>query len=276
MTDAISEIEKAIAPATLPSPNMLLDQLLVQAQGNDAGMMLAKSGLSSRLKKQLVECMLDAELKHHLLTQAAQGAAKWGNYRNGSTPKTVFTPSGELELNIPRVRFATFEPRLIPRYQRHLPGFDDNVLSMYAHGIGTSEIQAHLLALYDTQICRDLIATVTDELLAHTRQWQARTLESTYALVYVDTLRLQIRTEDALKNRGVHLVLGVRFDGQREALGLWLEQTDDAAFWGNVVHGLKSRGLANVPIVIADGLLGLQEAITSVYPQAQFKLLSRS
>ncbi|MCV9986420.1 transposase, partial [Burkholderia pseudomallei] len=159
-------------------PDELIDQLLAQVQGKDAESILGESGLAGQLKKQLAERMLAAELSHHLEAETEQGKA--GNHRNGTSPKTVLTPNGELRLDIPRDRQATFEPQLVGKYQRRLPGFDDHVISMYARGMSVREIQGHLLELYGLQVSPDLISTVTDEVLADVEQWQQRPLEAMY------------------------------------------------------------------------------------------------
>src|SRR6478735_4699788 len=250
-------------------PNELIDQLLAQVQNKDAESILGESGLAGQLKKQLAERMLAAELSQHLTTEANQGKA--GNQRNGTSPKTVITPNGELNLAIPRDRQATFEPQLVAKYQRRLPGFDDNVISMYARGMSVREIRAHLLELYGLEVSPDLISTITDEVLAEVEQWQQRPLEAMYPIVYFDALRLKIRDEGVVKNKAVYLALGIRVDGRKEVLGLWIEQTEGAKFWLKVFNELKNRGLQDVLIAVVDGLRGFPEAIEAVYPQAQIQ-----
>ncbi|MFC0397636.1 IS256 family transposase, partial [Paraburkholderia rhizosphaerae] len=250
-------------------PDEVIDQLLAQVQNKDAESILGESGVAGQLKKQLAERMLAAELSHHLENEAEQGTA--GNHRNGSSPKTVLTPNGELKLDIPRDRQATFEPQLVGKYQRRLPGFDDHVISMYARGMSVREIQGHLLELYGLQVSPDLISTVTDEVLAEVEQWQQRPLEAMYPIVYFDALRLKIRDEGTVKNKAVYLALGIRADGRKEVLGLWIEQTEGAKFWLKVFNELKNRGLHDILIAVVDGLRGFPEAIEAVYPAAQIQ-----
>jgi transposase-like protein len=183
----------------------------------------------------------------------------------------VITPAGEMELNIPRDRLATFEPQLVAKYQRRMPGFDDHVISMYARGMSVREIQGHLQQLYGLSVSPDLISTNTDEVLDEVEQWQQRPLESMYPIVYFDALRLKIRDEGTVKNKAVYLALGVRADGKKEVLGLWIEQTEGAKFWLKVFNELKNRGLDDVLIAVVDGLRGFPEAIEAVYPQAQIQ-----
>jgi len=269
MTDATVTKKSKNPKAPKLFPDELIDQLLAQVQSKDAESILGESGLAGQLKKQLAERMLAAELSHHLETEAEQGKA--GNHRNGTSRKTVLTPNGELTLDIPRDRQATFEPQLVGKYQRRLPGFDDHVISMYARGMSVREIQGHLLELYGLQVSPDLISTVTDEVLADVEQWQQRPLEAMYPIVYFDALRLKIRDEGTVKNKAVYLALGIRADGRKEVLGLWIEQTEGAKFWLKVFNELKNRGLHDILIAVVDGLRGFPEAIEAVYPAAQIQ-----
>lgn len=269
MTEAMTKKTKVQAPKLFPDE--LIDQLLAQVQNKDAESILGESGLAGMLKKQLAERMLAAELTHHLNAQAQQADAKAGNHRNGSSRKTVITPSGALELNIPRDRLATFEPHLVAKHQRRLPGFDDHVIGMYARGMSVREIQAHLLEIYGLEVSPDLISTITDEVLAEVEQWQQRPLEAMYPIVYFDALRLKIRDEGTVRNKAVYLALGIRADGKKEVLGLWIEQTEGAKFWLKVFNELRNRGLNDILIAVVDGLRGFPEAIEAVYPQAQIQ-----
>ena len=270
MTEVMSTTKKT-KKSKVPKlfPDELIDQLLAQVQNRDAESILGESGLAGQLKKRLAERMLAAELTHHLDTETKQGRA--GNHRNGSSPKTVITPSGELDLDIPRDRQATFEPQLVAKYQRRLPGFDDHVISMYARGMSVREIRGHLQELYGLEVSPDLISTITDEVLAEVEQWQQRPLEAMYPIVYLDALRLKIRDEGTVKNKAVYLALGIRADGKKEVLGLWIEQTEGAKFWLKVFNELKNRGLQDILIAVVDGLCGFPEAIEAVYPQAQIQ-----
>lgn len=269
MTDTMtSKSRKTKAKSHRLFPDELIDQLLAQVQNKDAESILGESGLAGQLKKQLAERMLAAELSHHLATEAVQAA---GNHRNGSSSKTVIAPGGELQLDIPRDRLATFEPQRVAKYQRRLPGFDDHVISMYARGMSVREIQAHLLELYGLQVSPDLISTITDEVLAEVGQWQMRPLDAMYPIVYFDALRLKIRDEGTVRNKAVYLALGIRADGCKEVLGLWIEQTEGAKFWLKVFNELRNRGLADILIAVVDGLRGFPEAIEAVYPQAQIQ-----
>src|ERR687884_1492982 len=201
-------------------PDQLLDQLLAGADPKTA---LAKGGLLDELKKALAERALNAEMDYHLDSGEADGR---GNSRNGYGTKTVLTDTGKVELEIPRDRQASFDPQLIARYQRRFPGFDDKIISMYARGMSTREIVGHLRDLYGIDVSPDLISAVTDAVLEEVAAWQARPLETVYPLVFFDALRVKIRDEGLVRNKAVHIALGVRADGSKEILGLWLEQNE--------------------------------------------------
>jgi putative transposase len=209
MTDTPKKARQRKPPG--PFSNELLDQLLAQVTGKDAESLLGESGLIGQLKKQLAERMLAAELSHHLQREAADDGP--GNHRNGASPKTVITPNGALDLNIPRDRLATFEPQLVAKYQRRLPGFNDHVISMYGRGMTVREVQGHLAELYGLEVSAELISTITDEVMAEVAEWQARPLEAMYPIVYFDALRLKIRDEGTVKNKAVYLALGIDATG---------------------------------------------------------------
>src|ERR1700749_829199 len=239
-------------------PDAVLDQLLA---GADPQAVFDPNGLLDALKKALAERVLNAEMDHHLAGEEP------GNRRNGYGKKTVITDTGQIELEVPRDRQARFDPQLIAKYQRRFPGFDDKIISMYARGMSTREIVGHLRDLYRIEVSPDLISAVTDAVLEEVAAWQARPLEPVYPLIFFDALRVKIRNEGLVRNKAVHLALGVRADGTKEILGLWLEQNEGAKFWLRVMNELKNRGVEDVLIAVVDGLKGFPEAITAVFPQ---------
>nr|WP_267133597.1 IS256 family transposase [Skermanella mucosa] len=241
-------------------PDALLDQLLA---GSDAKSAFDPNGLLDGLKKALAERALNAEMDHHLA-----GENEAGNGRNGYGRKTVLTDTGKLELEIPRDRRATFDPQLIAKYQRRFPGFDDKIISMYARGMSVREIVGHLRELYGVEVSPDLISAVTDAVLDEIAAWQARPLEPVYPLVFFDALRVKVRDEGLVRNKAVHVALGVRADGTKEILGLWLEQNEGAKFWLRVLNELRNRGVEDILIAVVDGLKGFPDAIQAVFPQA--------
>jgi putative transposase len=248
-----------MAKSTIPAE--LLDQLLA---GQDPKKLFEQDGLLGELKKALAERMLNAEMEVHLEQDAEQTA---GNHRNGSSPKTVLTDSGKIELSIPRDRHSRFEPQLIAKYQRRFPGFDEKIIALYARGMSTRDIQAHLRELYGTEISPELVSAVTDSVLDEVSAWQNRPLEPVYAIVFFDALRVKIRDEGTVKNKAVYLAVGMRCSGHKEVLGLWIEQTEGAKFWLRVMTELRNRGTQDMLIAVVDGLKGFPEAITAVFPQ---------
>jgi len=244
-------------------PDAVLDQLLAGGDAKDA---FGRDGLLDALKKALAERALGAEMDHHLATGEPDGSA---NSRNGFGSKTVLTDTGKIELEIPRDRLARFDPKLIGKYQRRFPGFDDKVISMYARGMSTREIQGHLQELYGLDVSPDLISTVTDSVLDEIAEWQNRPLERLYPLVFFDAIRVKIRDEGSVKNKAIYVALGVRVDGRKEILGLWIEQNEGAKFWLSVMNEIRRRGTEDILIAIVDGLKGFPEAITTVFSQTR-------
>ncbi|WP_400767056.1 IS256 family transposase [Methylosinus sporium] len=239
-------------------PDALLDQLLAGADPKTA---FDPNGLLDDLKKALAERALNAEMDHHLATGEA------ANSRNGYGRKSVVTDTGKIDLEIPRDRQATFDPQLIAKYQRRFPGFDDKIISMYARGMSTRAIVGHLRELYGVDVSPDLISAVTDAVLDEVAVWQARPLETTYPQVFFDAIRVKIRDEGLVRNKAVHVALGVRADGVKEILGLWLEQNEGAKFWLRVMNELRNRGVEDILIAVVDGLKGFPDAILAVFPE---------
>lgn len=244
----------------------LLDQLLANyAKPED---LLGEEGLFKQLKKALIERALGAELTDHLGYEKGDPAGRGsGNNRNGVSSKTVLTDDGEVEIAVPRDRAGTFEPHLIPKGQTRFEGFDDRILSLYARGMTVREIQGHLTELYGIDVSPDLISRVTDAVLDEVREWQARPLDPVYPIVFFDALRVKIRDEGLVKNKAVYVALAFNANGEKEVLGLWIEQTEGAKFWLKVVNELKTRGVNDILIAVVDGLKGFPEAITTAFPQ---------
>ncbi|GFZ90099.1 putative transposase for insertion sequence element ISRM3-like protein [Elstera cyanobacteriorum] len=180
----------------------------------------------------------------------------------------MLTDSGSMELAIPRDRESRFDPQLLAKYQRRLPGFDDKIISMYARGMSTREIVGHVQESYGVDVSPDLISAMTDAVLDEIAAWQARPLEPVYPLVFFDALRVKIRDEGHVRNKVVHVALGVRGDGTKEILGLWIETNEGAQFWLRIMNDLKNRGVEDILIAVVDGLKGFPDAINAVFPEA--------
>jgi putative transposase len=246
----------------------ILDQILAggSLKPEDLG---GEDGLFRRLKKALLERALGAELTHHLGYEKGDPAGRGtGNSRNGTSSKALLTDDGEIEIEVPRDRAGTFEPVIVAKGQTRFDGFDEKIISLYGRGMTVREIQGHLAELYGTEVSPDLISKVTDAILEEVREWQSRPLETIYPVVFFDALRVKIRDEGMVKNKAVYVVLGITASGEKDVLGLWIEQTEGAKFWLKVMNDLRNRGVADILIAVVDGLKGFPEAINSVFPKA--------
>ena len=218
-----------------------------------------------QLKKAFAEKALNAELSHHL---AEPGEAGVGNHRNGFSKKTLIGEAGRIEIAVPRDRAGSFEPQLIAKYKRRFPGFDEKIISMYARGMTVREIRGHIAELYGVEVSPDLVSTVTDAVLADMEAWRTKPLEAIYPLVFLDALVIKVRSDKVVQNKAVYVAIGVRPDGTKEILGLWIEQTEGAKFWLAVMNEIKERGVADILVAVVDGLKGFPEAIEAVFPKA--------
>lgn len=234
--------------------------------------MFGPDGVFHKLRAALMERMLEGEMTAHLgFERNAVKGYKSGNSRNGHTPKRVLTESGPVEIAVPRDRKGTFEPKLIPKHQRRLDGFDDKVLALYARGMSTREIQGHLQELYGTEVSPELISTITDAVLDEARRWQGRALEEIYPVVFLDALYVSVRDGAVVKKKAVYVALGMTLQGEREVLGLWFQQTEGAKFWLSVLTELKNRGVRDIFYVCCDGLTGFPQAVAAAFPLAIFQ-----
>jgi putative transposase len=240
----------------------LLDQLLA---GHDPSDVFAKDGLLDDLKKALSERILNAGLDEHLDDEREADGP--GNRRNGHSKKTALTGTSKMTLSIPRDRGGTFDPKLIAKYQRRLPDFDDKIISMYARGMTVREIRGHLEELYGIDVSPDLISAITGAVLEEVAEWQNRPLDACFPLVFFEAIRVKIRDEGFVRNKAVYIALGIPADGSKEILGIWIEQTEGAEFWLRVMNELKNRGVGDILIAVVDGLKGFPEAISAVFPQ---------
>jgi putative transposase len=254
-----------------PDPtDKLLDELL---KGKKPEEILGEKGLLDELTKRLVERALEGEMTDHLGYPSHHPAGKnTGNSRNGKTHKTVQGKHGEMDISVPRDRNGQFEPQLVKKRQRRLPGFDDKVIALYARGMTTREIQGHLHELYGVEVSPTLISNVTDSVLEDVKEWQNRPLDAVYPIVYLDAIHLKLRTEGRVQNQAVYLALGVNMDGYKELMGLWVGESEGSKFWLNVLTELKNRGVQDILIACVDGLKGFPDAIESVYPKTEIQL----
>jgi len=234
---------------------------------------VGESGLLKQLTKAILERALESELTHQLgYSKNSPEGINSGNSRNGKGSKTVKTDHGELTISTPRDRNSQFDPQIIKKGQRRFTGFDDKILSMYARGMTTRDIQSHLQDIYGVEVSADLVSTVTDSVLEEVREWQNRPLEALYPIVYFDAVRLKVRDEGQVMNKAAYLAIGVGLDGLKDVLGIWLEKTEGAKFWLKVITELQNRGVRDILIACVDGLKGFPEALESVYPKTEVQL----
>jgi putative transposase len=249
----------------------LLDKLIEGYQKPED--LIGENGLLKQLTKALLERALEAELTHHLGYEKHDAAGRGsGNSRNGTSRKALKGDFGELELEVPRDRESEFEPKIVGKHQRRFDGFDDKILSMYARGMTTREIQGHLKEIYAVEISPSLISEVTDAVVEEVQQWQSRPLEPLYPIVYLDALFVKMRHEGRVENRAVYLAVGVRMDGFKDVLGLWTADTEGPKFWLSVATELRNRGVQDIFIACVDGLKGFPEAIETLFPKTQVQL----
>lgn len=248
----------------------VLDEMV---RGKTPEEILGEEGLIRDLTKRLVERALEGELTAHLgYDKHAVAGRNGGNSRNGKNRKRVKTDRTELEIEVPRDRAGSFEPRLVRKRQRRLAGFDDKVLALYARGMTTREIQGHLKDLYGVKVSPTLISAVTDSVMEDVQAWQARPLEVFYPIVYLDAIHLKMRSSGHVQSCAVYVALALNQDGHKELLGLWVGEAEGAKFWLSVLTELRNRGLQDILIAAVDGLKGFPEAIAAVYPQTQVQL----
>jgi putative transposase len=261
------EEEAAERLADLVSPQAI-DWMLADA--DRAGMPVdGPGGLLGQLTKTVLERALGAELDDHLGYVKGDPAGNGsGNSRNGSYAKTVTTTAGPVRIEVPRDRSSSFEPKIVPKGRRRLGQVDDMILSLYARGMTTRDIQAHLAEVYGAEVSPALVSRVTDVVHEEITAWQTRPLDLVYPILYIDALVIKVRDAGVVDNKAAHLVIGVDTDGFKHVLGIWIAAAEGARFWGSVLAELRNRGIRDALIVCCDGLGGLPEAIEATWPKA--------
>jgi putative transposase len=254
-------------------PRLVTDDLarrLVEQAREEGLEITGNSGLLQQMMKAVLEAALNEELTDHLGYELGDVAGRGsGNSRNGTTPKTLLTESGPVQLDTPRDRAGTFEPQIVRKGQRRLDGIDKIVLGLYAKGMTVRDIQAHLVEIYGVEVSGDLISKITDAVHAEVAEWQMRPLDRVYPVIFLDALICKVRDGGSVRNKAAHLAVGVDVDGRKQVLGIWIETTEGAKFWLRVMNELKARGVEDTLIVVCDGLVGLPEAINAVWPAAK-------
>lgn len=266
MTITESEMKQVPGPVI---DEATLDRLMAQI---DAGglELLGPDGVLTELTSRIMNRAMQTELTDHLGYEAGDPAGRGsGNNRNGTSPKTVLTDVGAVPVQVPRDRNGEFEPKLIPKHQRRLNGFNDIVISLVARGMSTRDVQAHIADAYQVEISAELVSKITDAVLPELRAWQSRPLDSMYPIVYLDAIVVKVRADSHVVNRPVYIAMGIDLDGAKHVLGLWLGNGGEGAkFWLGTLTEIRNRGVGDVCIVCCDGLTGFPEAIEAVWPQA--------
>jgi putative transposase len=257
------------------NPHLTQDKLDLLAQIPNDVIELISSGVKTQsdlqamilgLKSRIIESALNGEMNHHLANPLETTSF---NRRNGYTGKTVKTDNGDLNINVPRDRAAEFEPLLVQKYKRRLEGIDDAVLALYSRGMSMRDIRATIGELYHQDLSEELISSITDTVNDEVKEWQNRPLEHRYPILYLDCIVIKVQENKSIINKSVYLALGLRTDGVKELLGLWIAQNEGAKFWLNVLTELNNRGLKEVFIACCDGLTGFPDAINAIYPECQ-------
>jgi putative transposase len=245
----------------------LISQLVDRSRAR--GLQLTGEGsVLQQLTKRFLESALDGEITDHLGYDKHDPAGRnTGNSRNGSRAKTVLTDVGPVEISVPRDRDASFEPKIVAKRQKRLTGVDELVISLAAKGLTTGEIAAHLAEVYGAQVSRQTISTITDKVIEGMTEWQNRPLDVVYPVIFIDAIHVKIR-DGQVANRPIYVALAVTCEGRRDILGLWAgDGGEGAKYWLHVLTELKNRGVADVLMMVCDGLAGLPEAITTVWPR---------
>lgn len=240
---------------------------LAQEQGLS---LTGPDGLLKQLTKTVLETALNEEMTEHLgYEKHDPPGAGSGNIRNGTRTKTVLTDTtGAVEIDVPRDRAATFEPQIVKKRQRRLSGVDEVVLSLYAKGLTTGEISAHFAEIYGASVSKETISRITDKVIEEMNDWSVRLLDETYAAIFIDAIVVKVR-DGQVANRPFYAAIGVTLAGERDILGLWAGTGGEGAkFWMSVLTDLRNRGVKDVFFVVCDGLKGLPEVVSNVWPQA--------
>ena len=249
----------------------LVDQLLGDYKKPEQ--IIGENGLLKQLTRALLERAMNAELDDHLGYGKHDPAGyNSGNSRNGTTKKKLKGDFGEVDLETPRDRNGTFEPKIVAKHQTRFTGFDEKILSMYARGMSTRDIQGHLQEIYGVEVSPALVSSVTDAVSEEVKAWQSRPLNDLYPILYLDALVVKIREGAQVQNRAIHVAIGVTLEGTKEVLGMWTTANEGAKFWLQVLTEVRNRGVRDVFIACVDGLKGFPEAVETVFPQAQVQL----
>jgi len=262
-------VNETIEPVVARLDQQQLAQELVDRARAEGVELVGPGGLLTGLTKTVLETALEAELSEHLGYDKHDPAGRnRGNSRNGTRTKTVLTEIGPVPIDVPRDRDGSFEPVIVRKRQRRLTGIDQIVLSLTARGLTTGEIAAHFDDVYGAKVSKDTISRITDKVLEEMTEWQHRPLDRVYPVLFIDAITVKVR-DGQVTNRPVYVAIGVTVHGERDILGLWAgDGSEGAKFWLAVLTEIKNRGVADVCIVVCDGLKGLVDSVATAWPAA--------
>lgn len=249
----------------------IIDQL--DLNGVTQEELFGEDGLVKALTSRILNKALQAEMDNHLGYQKNDCAGNnSGNNRNGYSTKKVMTQDQEVELSIPRDRNGEFSPVLVPKYEKRLPIFNEQIIALYSSGMTVRDIQAHLQDMYGVEVSAELVSRVTDSILTEVREWRNRPLSPVYPIVYLDALLVNSREGGKNQNKALHIALGINMEGHKEVLGFYLGDNEGAKFWMGVLTDLKNRGVEDIFIACMDGLTGFPDAVRAVFPKTKVQL----
>jgi len=235
--------------------------------------LMGTDGAIKKLIKNAIEGMLDAELTEELGYEKYSSTGKnTGNSRNGKHKKTLKNENGKIEISVPRDRNGCFDPAIVKRYERTLGPIEDKIISMYAKGMTTRDIQSHIEEIYGIEISPTLVSNITDKIVHIVTEWQNRPLEDIYAIVFFDAVHYKVREDGKVISKAAYNCLGIDLNGKKDLLGIWINSSEGANFWLGVLTELRNRGVKDILIACVDGLKGFPEAINTVFPETEIQL----
>jgi transposase-like protein len=228
--------------------------------------------LMREMYKEVIEGLMEAELTAHLgYPKHEPPEAPTGNSRNGKSKKSLNTSAGGVKISVPRDRNAEFEPQIVQKYQRDITGIEDKVISLYSKGMSTRDIQDHIHDIYGYDLSPESVSTITDGVLSMVKEWQSRPLEDTYAIVFIDGIRVKRRCNGVVDQSTVYIALGYDLDGRKSCLGMYVGESESSKYWLTVLNDLRNRGVKDVLIFACDNLTGISEAIHAAFPDAEIQ-----
>lgn len=218
-----------------------------------------------------IEQMLEAELEDQIGYSKGEKPEGIGNSRNGYSNKVLKTKSGEIDINVPRDRYATFEPQIVKKYQTDVSHIEEQIISMYGKGMTVRDISKHVEDIYGFSVSEGLVSKITNKILPNIQEWQNRPLEEIYPIIFLDAIHYNVRQDGSITKKAVYLIIGINMEGKKDVLGIWVGENESSKFWLTVINELKNRGVKDILIASIDGLSGFSEAIHAVFPKTEIQ-----